>query len=72
MTELQQLRKVLMANLDKIENKSVDDKTVNNLVQVSNQVIKSYNAELRADELQNKSKDSKELIKNKVFTDDMQ
>ena len=51
MTELQILRKSLMSQLKNIDENKADDKQVNNLVNVSNSIIKSYNTELRADEL---------------------
>lgn len=68
MTELQKVRKSLMAQLEKIESGEYDEKHSNSVVNISNSVIKSYNVELRADELKvsSKSKVNKN-IQNKVF-----
>jgi hypothetical protein len=65
MTDLEKLRKALMKQIDTIDKGNANTETVNNLVSASNAVIKSYNVELRADEL--KQDAESQLIKNSVF-----
>lgn len=66
MTELQKIRKSLLAQLDLVEKNKQDDKTVDSVVQISNTVIKAHNVELRADEL---AQHGEKTLNNEVFKD---
>lgn len=66
MTELQELRKILFKQLDNIEKEISDSKQVDRVVALSNSIIKSYNTELRADDLGHKIKMEK-TTNNNVF-----
>lgn len=68
MTDLQKVRQMLMKQLENIENKESNQKEVDSVVSISNSIVKSFNVEVRADELQS-NKDIKS-IKNKVFSND--
>jgi len=68
MTNLEKVRKVLMKQLQDTEEGKQDNEKANIIIETSKAVIKSYNVELRADEL----KAETENYKNKVFEDDMQ
>lgn len=68
MTDLQKVRKMLMNQLEKIENKESSQKEIDSVVSISNSIVKSFNVEVRADELQS-NKDIRS-IKNKVFSND--
>lgn len=68
MTDLQKVRQMLMKQLEKIENKESNQKEIDSVVSISNSVVKSFNVEVRADELQS-NKDIKSF-KNKVFSND--
>ena len=65
MTDLQKVRQMLMKQLEKIENKESNQKEIDSVVSISNSIVKSFNVEVRADELQS-NKDIKSF-KNKVF-----
>jgi len=68
MTDLQKVRQMLMKQLEKIENKESNQKEIDSVVSISNSIVKSFNVEVRADELQS-NKDIKSF-KNKVFSND--
>lgn len=68
MTDLQKVRQMLMKQLEKIENKESSQKEIDSVVSISNSIVKSFNVEVRADELQS-NKDIKSF-KNKVFSND--
>lgn len=57
-----------MKQLEKIENKESNQKEIDSVVSISNSIVKSFNVEVRADELQS-NKDIKSF-KNKVFSND--
>lgn len=68
MTDLQKVRKILMKQLEKIENNEANQKEIDSVVALSNSVVKSLNVEVRADELSiNKDINT---FKNKVFSND--
>lgn len=58
MTFLQEIRKSLMDQLEKIEDGSADMDKVDAIVNVSNTVVGSFNTELRAKELEFRVADS--------------
>lgn len=68
MTDLQKVRQMLMKQLEKIENKESSQKEIDSVVSIANSIVKSFNVEVRADELQS-HKDIKSF-KNKVFSND--
>lgn len=68
MTDLQKVRQMLMKQLEKIENKESSQKEIDSVVSIANSIVKSFNVEVRADELQS-NKDIKSF-KNKVFSND--
>lgn len=65
MTDLQKVRKMLMKQLEKIENNESNQKEIDSVVSISNSIVKSLNVEVRADEL-SVNKDIKNF-NNKVF-----
>ena len=67
MTDLQKVRRMLMKQLEKIDEGKADQKEIDSVVSISNSIVKSLNVEVRADEL-SVNKDIKNF-KNKVFTD---
>jgi len=68
MTDLQKVRRILMKQLEKIENNEANQKEIDSVVALSNSVVKSLNVEVRADELSiNKDINT---FKNKVFSND--
>lgn len=68
MTDLQKVRKILMKQLEKIDNNEANQKEIDSVVALSNSVVKSLNVEVRADELSiNKDINT---FKNKVFSND--
>ena len=67
MTYLQKVRKILMKQLEKIDEGKAEQKEIDSVVSISNSIVKSLNVEVRADELSS-NKDIKNF-KNKVFTD---
>ena len=67
MTDLQKVRKMLMGQLEKIEKNQANQKEIDNVVSISNSVVKSLNVEVRADELK-ANRDTK-VFNNKVFSD---
>lgn len=67
MTDLQKVRKILMKQLEKIDEGKAEQKEIDSVVSISNSIVKSLNVEARADEL-SANKDIKNF-KNKVFTD---
>lgn len=68
MTDLQKVRKMLMKQLEKIENNEANQKEIDSVVSLSNSIVKSLNVEVRADEL-SINKDIKSF-NNKVFSND--
>lgn len=73
MTDLEKLRIVLMGKITEIEKgNDVDAKQVDVLIQTSNSIIKSYNVELRADEVAIKAKEQGiVLTQHKVFKNEV-
>lgn len=67
MTDLQKVRRMLMKQLEKIDEGKAEQKEIDSVVSISNSIVKSLNVEVRADEL-SVNKDIKNF-KNKVFTD---
>ena len=67
MTDLQKVRRILMKQLEKIDEGKANQKEIDSVVSISNSIVKSLNVEVRADEL-SVNKDIKNF-KNKVFTD---
>lgn len=67
MTDLQKVRRMLMKQLEKIDEGKAEQKEIDSVVSISNSIVKSLNVEVRADELSS-NKDIKNF-KNKVFTD---
>ena len=67
MTDLQKVRRILMKQLEKIDEGKANQKEIDSVVSISNSIVKSLNVEVRADELSS-NKDIKNF-KNKVFTD---
>lgn len=67
MTDLQKVRRILMKQLEKIDEGKAEQKEIDSVVSISNSIVKSLNVEVRADEL-SVNKDIKNF-KNKVFTD---
>lgn len=67
MTDLQKVRRILMKQLEKIDEGKAEQKEIDSVVSISNSIVKSLNVEVRADELSS-NKDIKNF-KNKVFTD---
>ena len=68
MTESQKVRKMLMKQLEKIENNQSNQKEIDSVVAIANSIVKSLNVEVRADEL-SVNKDIK-YFNNKVFSND--
>lgn len=66
MTDLQKVRKILMKQLEKIDEGKAEQKEIDSVVSISNSIVKSLNVEVRADELSS-NKDIKNF-KNKVFS----
>lgn len=66
MTDLQKVRKMLMKQLEKIDEGKAEQKEIDSVVSISNSIVKSLNVEVRADELSS-NKDIKNF-KNKVFS----
>lgn len=66
MTDLQKVRKILMKQLEKIDEGKAEQKEIDSVVSISNSIVKSLNVEVRADEL-SVNKDIKNF-KNKVFS----
>lgn len=66
MTDLQKVRKMLMKQLEKIDEGKAEQKEIDSVVSISNSIVKSLNVEVRADEL-SANKDIKNF-KNKVFS----
>lgn len=66
MTDLQKVRRMLMKQLEKIDEGKADQKEIDSVVSISNSVVKSLNVEVRADEL-SVNKDIKNF-NNKVFS----
>lgn len=73
MTDLEKLRSVLMGKITEIEKgNTVDAKQIDVLIQTSNSIIKSYNVELRADEVAIKAKEQGVAItQHKVFKNEV-
>lgn len=73
MTDLEKLRSVLMGKITEIEKgNTVDAKQIDVLIQTSNSIIKSYNVELRADEVAIKAKEQGITItQHKVFKNEV-
>lgn len=67
MTDLQKVRRILMKQLEKIDEGKAEQKEIDSVVSISNSIVKSLNVEVRADEL-SVNKDIKSF-NNKVFTD---
>lgn len=66
MTDLQKVRKMLMKQLEKIDEGKAEQKEIDSVVSISNSIVKSLNVEVRADEL-SVNKDIKNF-NNKVFS----
>ena len=66
MTDLQKVRKILMKQLEKIDEGKAEQKEIDSVVSISNSIVKSLNVEVRADEL-SVNKDIKNF-NNKVFS----
>lgn len=66
MTDLQKVRRMLMKQLEKIDEGKAEQKEIDSVVSISNSIVKSLNVEVRADEL-SVNKDIKNF-KNKVFS----
>lgn len=66
MTDLQKVRRMLMKQLEKIDEGKAEQKEIDSVVSISNSIVKSLNVEVRADELSS-NKDIKNF-KNKVFS----
>lgn len=62
MEELKTLRTSLMKQLENIENGEAKDKTVHQMVAVSNSVINSFNTELRDKEIKYKYRLTNEKV----------
>lgn len=73
MTDLEKLRSVLMGKITEIEKgNDVDAKQIDVLIQTSNSIIKSYNVELRADEVAIKAKEQGIVVtQHKVFKNEV-
>ena len=68
MTDLQKVRRILMKQLEKIDEGKAEQKEIDSVVSISNSIVKSLNVEVRADEL-SVNKDIK-YFNNKVFSND--
>lgn len=66
MTDLQKVRRMLMKQLEKIDEGKAEQKEIDSVVSISNSIVKSLNVEVRADEL-SVNKDIKNF-NNKVFS----